>query len=133
MVRGDTAARTGGRREVVGDRIDVHELGDGPEPRDAAGRRKERIRAGDHFVAGTDAQRHHRDEERVGARRHADGIGDFQRFRQLTFERLDLRPLYETLTVADTSDRVEYLLTDRTVLSLEIEERYFCSNGHGHD
>ena len=77
----------------------------------------------DHFVTGTDAQRHHCDEECVRARRHADGISHLQRFRQLTFERLDLRPLYETLAVADTSDRLEYLLPYWTVLRLEIEQR----------
>jgi hypothetical protein len=47
-------------------------------------------RSGDDLVARADAERHHRDEQRVGARRDADGVPDAEVRRELAFERLDL-------------------------------------------
>ena len=52
-------ARADGRGiEIERRRIDVDEHRCGANPRDAAGGREERIRAGDDLVAGPDAQRH---------------------------------------------------------------------------
>ena len=73
---------------------------------------------------GADAERHHRDEQRVGSRRDADGVGDAERIGQLALERLDLGPLDEPLAVADASDRRQHLVADRPVLRLEIEQRH---------
>ena len=56
-------------------RIDVGQHRRGANARDAAGGGEERIGRGDDFVARTDAERHQRGEDRVGAGRYADRVG----------------------------------------------------------
>ena len=60
--------------EVEGARIDVGEHRARAQPRDGAGGGEERQRRGHHLVAGADAERHERDQQRVGAARHRDGV-----------------------------------------------------------
>ncbi len=112
------------RVDVVRDGVDVDEHGRRAEPRHAAGGREERIRAGDDLVARADAQGHHRDEQGVGARRHADGVFDVQQRGQLALEALDLGAHDEALAVADTRHDVEDLLADRPVLRLQVQQRH---------
>ena len=100
-----------------------------PQTDDRSGGREERECRRDDFVAGTDAERHQRDDQRVGSRRHADGVADANGCRELLFERVDLRAADEPLTVADAGDRCKDLVAQRTIWLLQIEKR----NVHGPD
>ena len=122
-VRGVIAAVDRGRVDVERDRIDVDEPRRRADARDAAGGREERERRRDDLVAGTDAERHQRDEQRVGARRQADGVRDAEVGRHLALERLDLGAADEPLAVGDPRHRGEDFVADRPVLRLQIQER----------
>jgi hypothetical protein len=117
--------RSGHRRrvDVEGERIDVDETRRRAKTHDRPRCREERERRGDHLVAGTDAERHERDDQRVGSRRHADGVSDADRGRDLVLQRLDLRTTDEALAVTDAGDRRKDVVAQRTVLLLQIEQR----------
>ena len=70
---GDRRANGGGI-EIERRGIDVAEERPRAEPRDDAGRREERERRRDDLVAGTDVERHQREQQRVGARRQAEAV-----------------------------------------------------------
>ena len=122
-VRGVMAAR---RRPMIHRervRLDVDEDRPGSDAGDRAGRREERERRGDHFVARTDAERHQRDEQRIGPR------GDRRRRARpddgrlpLAFQPFHLRSHNELLRIADARDRGQDLLAYRRVLEPEIEQ-----------
>ena len=89
-----------------------------------AGGGEEGERRRDDLVAGSDAERHQRDEQGVGARRDADRRACTpSTARELTLEAVDLGPPDEPLAVADPGDGGEDLVAQRTVLRLEIEKR----------
>ncbi len=112
-VRGVIARANRVRIAVERHRIDVDEHRRRAEPADAAGRREERIRRRDDFVARADAERHQRDEQRVGARRDGDRVLGLEERRQLALERVDFRAQDEPLAVADARERREELVADR--------------------
>ena len=111
-------------------RVYVERLGidvDQDRPRadadDTAAGREERIGRRDDLVARTDPEGHQREQDRVGARRHSDGVRHAEHPGQLALERLDLRPHDEPLAVAHARDGGEDLVAERSVLRLQIEQR----------
>ena len=114
--------------DVVGRQIDIDEDRPRAEPRDRSRRREKRVGRRHDLVSRLDTERHQRQQQRIGARRHRDRVSDAQQLGQLTLETGDFRPQDEALAVADAGHRREKLLAQRTVLSLEIEQR----NGRGH-
>ena len=115
--------------EVIGLRVAVDQHRPGAEPGHAARRREEREGRRDHLVAGADAGGHHRHQQRVGARRHAQGVAHLEVVGELALEGDDLVAHDAALAVADAGDDVEELLAQRTVLRLEVEE----GDGFTHD
>ena len=77
--------------DVVGLRVDVDEHDLRPGHLDRLGRGDEAVGDGDDLVAGADAERLQRDEERVGAVRHADAVVDAAVAGERLFELLDVR------------------------------------------
>ena len=75
-----------------------------------------------------DIERHQREQQRVGARRHRDGVAHAEHPRHLFLERGDLGAHDEPLAVADALDRRENLRAKRDVLRMQIEQRHF--QGH---
>ena len=119
--------RDGLRRiDVERRRVDVDEHRLCADARDAAGGGEERVGGRDDFVAGADAERHQRQQQRVGTGRHRDRVADAELRGELALERVHLGPHDEALAVADARDRGENLVAQRPVLRLEIEQR----NGH---
>jgi hypothetical protein len=96
--------------DVVRVEIDVDEHRPRADPRDGAGAREERVRGGDDLVAGADATRHQREQQRVGAGRHGDRVAHAEHRRHLALERIDLRPHDEALAVADARHRRQNLV-----------------------
>ena len=86
-VRGVIAAATDAGIEVEGRGIDVDEHRPRAEPRDRAGGGEERIGRRDDLVARADAERHQRQQQRVGARRDGDRVRTPSVARQLALER----------------------------------------------
>ena len=82
----------------------------------------------DDLVAGLDAERHQREQQRVGARRHADGVLDAEQRRQLALEArrppgpMMKRWLSQTRVIAASTSSA-----DGRVLRAKIEQR----NAHG--
>ena len=74
-------------------------------------------------VAGLDVERHQRQQQRVGARRHGDRVADAEQRRELLLERVDLGAHDEALAVGHAGHRGENLVADRPMLRLEIEQR----------
>ena len=105
--------------EITG--IDVGEDRCGAEPGDGPGRREEGEDREDHLVARTDAERHHRDEQRIGAGAHSNRMGDAQRPGRLPFERLDLGSQDETLGITDAVQNLTNLFTQRRILTFQVE------------
>ncbi len=95
-----------------------------PTRADAAGGGEERIRGRDDFVAGTDAERHQRGEDRVGAGRHADGVRDVELSGDFALERFDFGAENEALAVAHARDGREHFVAKRRVLRGEIKKWY---------
>jgi len=110
-----------GRVDVVSGRIDVGEDRRRAEPVDATGRRKEAVRRRDDLVAGPDAGCHQRDEQRIGARGHADAERCSRVARHFMFQRLDLRSADEVLAVAYAIHRRAYFFTNRRILRLQVQ------------
>ena len=79
----------------VGLRIDVDEHDLRPGHLDRLGRGDEAVGDRDDLVAGPDAERLQRDEERVGAVRHADAVLDAAVAGERLLELLDERPADE--------------------------------------
>ena len=75
----------------------------------------------DDFIARTDAERHQRHEQRVGAGRYGDRVRDPDGRRNLGFQLLDFRSQNELLRIADARDRGQNVLANRRVLKPEIE------------
>ena len=94
------------------------------EARDAARRREKGIGARDDLVAGPDAEGHHGEQQRVGARRHADGVGDAQVGGQVALHALDLGAHDEALAVAHPRHDVDDGVADGAVLRLQVEHRH---------
>ncbi len=114
--------------DVEREGIDVDQHGTRSDARDAACRREKRVGRRDDFVARADAERHEREQQRVGARRDADGVLDAEERGQFPLEAVDLRPHDEALAVGDARHCRENVLAQWTVLRLQIEQ------GHlGHD
>ena len=57
--------------EVIGVEVDIDEHRSRPESRDRAGAGEKRVRRRDHFVAARDAERHERQQQRIGSRRNS--------------------------------------------------------------
>ena len=120
IARGDACATS--MLNVAG--IDVDEHRRRADARDGAGGGEERVGAGDDLVARPDAERHQRDEQRVGAGGDADGVlHPEQRRQSRCSKRLDFRAHDEALAVADARRSREHLVADGRELRLEIEQR----------
>ena len=117
LVCGVIARDRGAGVDVERGRIDVDEDRLRAEPGDGAGGREERKGRRDHFVAGADVERHQRGQQRVGSRRHADGVRHAEERRQLALEPLDFGTADEVLAVADARDGLEHVAAEaaRTV------------------
>ena len=76
-----------------------------PSSRDHARGREERERRRDHLVAGPDIERHQSDQQRIGARRHADRVARLRVSRDLALELDYVRAEDESLRVADFAHR----------------------------
>src|SRR5690606_29696473 len=120
------AALGGGARrrgiEAVGGRVDVGEDRAGAEPRDRPRRREEREGRADHLVAGADAERLQREQQRVGARGAADRPARLDERGQLVLEGRDLLAEHERLALEDAIDRRADLLAQGGVLRAQVEE-----------
>lgn len=109
-----------------GGRVDVDEYRDGTEPRDTTGGREKRKRRRDDLVAGTDTCGHQRHQQCVGTRGDGNGMPHTDCASQLGLERSHLGTEDEMLRIADTIDRGAYLVANRRILKVQIEE----GNGH---
>ena len=78
---------------------------------------------GDDLVAGLEVQRHHGEDQRVGAGRAADGEWCVAVARGLGLELTDLRAVDHVLAIEDALDHGHDLTLERSVLAHEIEER----------
>jgi hypothetical protein len=97
------------------------------EPRDTAGGGEEGERRTDHFVAWLEIERHQRDQNRVGARRHRDRVLRAEEGGALAFKRVDFAPEDEVAGAQHPFEGVGELSVERGVLAVEVEER----DGHG--
>ena len=82
-----------GRVDAFRLRIAIDEHGVRAGDPDGFGGRKKGVRMCDHFVAGSDAHRHQRQPDRVGAVAGSDGMGHPMERRQLLLELLEHRAL----------------------------------------
>ncbi len=90
---------------------------------DRRDRRHARVRRGHHLVAGTDARSAERDRERVGPRRHRDGMGAPAGVGPRALELLYRRAEHELRLVERAlRSRVE-LVAQRAHVAREVEER----------
>ena len=109
--------------EVERRRVDVREDRCRADARDRLGGGVERERRADHLVAASDAHGLERENERVGAVRHADRVRHAQIGGRLALERLDLRPEDEATRLEDLGEALLELGDERRVLRLDVDER----------
>jgi hypothetical protein len=110
---------------VVVARVDVDEDGRGAQPRDAAGGGEEAVGRGDHAVAGPDIQRHQREQQRIRAGGHADGVRRAQVRAQVLLEVAHRLTQHEGLRAYDLRHCLVDLRRDPLVLSLQVDQRDF--------
>ncbi len=89
---------------------------------DRFGRGNPGMRGGDDFVAGLNAERAHRDVERVRAIRAGDAVFDSERLRPCLFKGFDLRAADESRLRDDVRDGGVNFRFDAQVLSVKVNE-----------
>jgi hypothetical protein len=89
-VRAVSLASISRRVDVAGVGLDVHEHRPGAQQHDGLDRGGEGEGRGDDLVAGLQVQRHHRDQQRLGAAGHGDAVLGAGEGGQGRFELLDL-------------------------------------------
>ena len=110
-----------GGRKIERRGIDVAENRPRAGPRDGAGGGEERERRGDHLIARTDAERHERQQQRIGARGHADAVRRAAISRDLRLEGAHVLAQDELLAFAHRCDDRHDLSADLRELGLKIE------------
>ena len=110
------------RIDIERARIDVDEYGRRAGERDHPGRRNERERRRHHLVAGTDTERHQRDEQRIRAARHCDAMARSRERRETTLELRDLRTHDVLPVLQHCIDARTDRAGERRVLRLQIDE-----------
>jgi hypothetical protein len=118
--RRDRALHRGGI-DVERVRLNVHEHRCAAGIVDRAGRREERERRGNDFVARRQVQRLERQEQRIGAARAADAVLGVRHARDLDLELRHRGPHDELLRLDDFHHRRQHIVLDRLVLSNEIQ------------
>ena len=73
------------------------------------------------------SERHQRRKQRIGARRHADGVRNSEKRFELALEAFDFGTEDEVLRIADARDRLEHVAAQRRELRFEIEQRDFLA------
>ena len=83
---------------------DVDKYRDGPHPGDGLSRREERVRSGDHLVAGAHADRFQCQQQGVGTVGHTHSVGGAELGGHLLFELAYLRAEDEPTRVDNLAD-----------------------------
>ena len=117
-IRADTSS--GSRFSVTG--IDVGEDRRRADARDRLGRRVERERRADDLVAAPDPERLENEDERVGAVRNADRVGNTEERRGLVLERLHLWAEDEPPGLEDGGEPLLELRDEWRILRLRVDE-----------
>ena len=103
-------------------RIDVDKDRPRTEARHAARGSKERKRWRDDLVPRSDAERHQGHEQRIGPRRHRNGMAHSDRGCQFRLESADFGAEDEVLRRADALDRTRDLVANRRILKMKVEK-----------
>jgi hypothetical protein len=101
---------------------------DGANLQYGLGGREEGVRGHDDLVSHADLQGSERNHQRIRPRGDTDCVPDAQVIGHLLFEGINVRPKDELTRFENVGDRVVYLLAQRDILRLEIEQRNSLNN-----
>ncbi len=109
------------RIEIAGRGIDIDEDGHGAAISDRFGRGEKRVRRGDHFIVGLNAERQQSQMERRRPAAERDAMPGAAEIREFPLESLDFRAQHERRVLADAVERRQDFVPQLRVLRLQIE------------
>src|SRR5262249_54421366 len=105
-------------------RFDVREHWRSSKPRDATSRCKEREWSGDHLVPRTDIERHHSQQQGIGAGGATDSVVRAAVSCYCFLELSDLRSENEMLAAQNCRHGMSDLLSNGIMLNLQVQQRH---------